>query len=92
MRSVETGELLWHGGVFSEVVERQRLVFTFAWEEPGERGIETLVSIMFAEQAGKTQMVLEQSPFQSAGEQEDHDEGWNSTFDRLHEYLAQEAI
>src|SRR6188472_4024681 len=38
LRSVETGQNLWHGGVFREVVPPERLVFTFAWEEAGERG------------------------------------------------------
>jgi uncharacterized protein YndB with AHSA1/START domain len=31
LRSTETGELLWHGGIFHEVVEQQRLAFTFTW-------------------------------------------------------------
>lgn len=88
LRSTETGDLLWHGGVFREVVAPERLVFTFAWEESGERGIETLVKVNFAERAGKTEMTLQQTPFQSIGERDGHDEGWNSTFDRLAEYLS----
>lgn len=89
LRSVETGAPLWHGGVFREVVEPERLAFTFAWEEPGERGQETLVTVTFAEQQGQTRMVLQQSPFQSATERDGHDEGWNSTFDRLADFLVQ---
>lgn len=88
LQSVETGEALWHGGVFREVVEPELLVYTFAWEEPGERGMETLVTVNFSEQAGKTKMVMVQVPFQSTSERDGHDEGWNSTFDRLSEYLA----
>jgi uncharacterized protein YndB with AHSA1/START domain len=91
LRSVETGELLWHGGVFHEVVEQQRLIFTFTWEQSGERGMETLITITFTDQAGKTRMTLQQSPFQSTAEQDGHDEGWNSTFDRLAEFLEQQA-
>lgn len=91
LRSTETGELLWHGGIFHEVVEQQRLAFSFSWEEEGERGMETLVTITFSDQAGKTQMILRQAPFQSTAEQEGHDEGWNSTFDRLAEFLGKEA-
>lgn len=87
LQSVETGEALWHGGVFREVVEPERLVFTFAWEEPGERGLETVVTITFAEERGKTRMVMHQVPFQSGNERDGHDEGWNSTFDRLQEFL-----
>jgi uncharacterized protein YndB with AHSA1/START domain len=91
LRSTETGELLWHGGEFREVVERQRLAFTFTWEESGERGMETLVTVTFSEKAGKTHMTLQQAPFQSRAEQDGHDEGWNSCFDRLSELLVQEA-
>lgn len=87
LRSVETGEPLWHGGVFREVVAPERLVFSFAWEEPGERGLETQVTVTFTEQQGKTKMVMQQTPFQSLSERDGHDEGWNSTFDRLAEFL-----
>lgn len=87
LRSVESGELLWHGGVFREVVEPELLVFTFSWEEPGERGLETVVTVNFFEADGKTKMVMEQVPFRSIAERDGHDEGWNSTFDRLQEFL-----
>jgi uncharacterized protein YndB with AHSA1/START domain len=83
LRATETGDLLWHGGEFHEVVKHERLVFTFAWEETGERGMETLVTVTFTEHADKTTMVLHQVPFQSGAERDGHDEGWNSTFDRL---------
>ena len=88
LRSVETGELLWHNGVFKEVVPPERLVFTFRWEEEGERGIETVVTLTFAEDDGKTRMTLHQAPFISLAERDGHGEGWNSAFDRLQEMLA----
>jgi uncharacterized protein YndB with AHSA1/START domain len=89
LRSTETGTDLWHGGVFREVVPPERLVFTFAWEEEGERGLETLVTVTFADIGGRTRMTLTQTPFQSDGERDGHDEGWNSTFDRLADRLAE---
>ena len=87
LRSAETGADLWHGGVFREVAEPARLVFTFAWEEEGERGLETLVTVTFAEQARKTVMTFHQTPFQSDSERDGHTYGWTSTFDRLDEFL-----
>lgn len=87
LRSVETGDLLWHGGEFREVVKHERLVFTFAWEETGERGMETLVTVTFTEAQHRTTMTLRQTPFQSSAEQTGHSEGWNSTFDRLANFL-----
>jgi uncharacterized protein YndB with AHSA1/START domain len=89
LRSVETGEKLWHRGVFREVVPPERLVFTFAWEDEGERGIETIVTLTFAEEAGKTRMTLHQAPFLSVAERDGHSEGWNSAFDRLQELVEQ---
>ena len=88
LRSTETGNDLWHRGVFREVVAPERLVFTFAWEEDGERGLETLVTVTFADEGGKTRMTLRQTPFQSDAERDGHQGGWNSTFDRLAEHLA----
>jgi uncharacterized protein YndB with AHSA1/START domain len=87
LRSTETGNDLWVGGVYREIVPPERLVFTFAWEEEGERGLETLVTITFAEQGAKTLMTFRQTPFQSAGELDGHRGGWTSSFDRLGDYL-----
>ena len=85
---VENGEELWLGGVFHELVKFERIVFTFAWEEAGERGLETVVTITLTEEAGKTQMLFHQTPFQSREQRDGHHEGWGSCFDRLAELLA----
>jgi uncharacterized protein YndB with AHSA1/START domain len=84
------GRDLWHGGVYREVVEPERLVFTFAWDtEDGRRGHETLITISFAEEQGKTRMTFRQAVFESVERRDAHEKGWSSTFDRLVEYLAQ---
>jgi uncharacterized protein YndB with AHSA1/START domain len=88
LRSTETGAELWHRGVFHEVVVPERIVFTFAWEEEGERGLETLVTVTFADEDGNTRVTLRQAPFQSGEECEGHEEGWSSTLERLAEHLA----
>lgn len=88
LTSRENGTELWQGGVFREVVVPERIVFTFAWEEEDERGLETLVTVTFAEQDGKTRMTFRQTPFQSVEEREGHRGGWTSSFDRLEEHLA----
>jgi uncharacterized protein YndB with AHSA1/START domain len=88
LTSPTTGKELWQGGVFREVVPPERLAFTFAWEEDGERGLETLVTVTFAEQGGKTRMTFRQAPFRSVGERDGHQGGWSGSFDRLDEHLA----
>ena len=88
LRSTATGADLWHGGVFREVVPPERLVFTFAWDEEGERGIENVVTITFTAQGRKTLMNFRQTPFQSAEERDGHQGGWGSAFDRLDDLFA----
>ena len=88
LHGVEDGRKLWQRGVFQEVQAPQRLAFTFAWDEEGERGLETLITIDFTEQDGKTHMRFRQTPFQSATERDGHQVGWNGSFDRFVDYLA----
>lgn len=87
LHRVEDGRKLWQGGVFQEVKAPERLAFTFSWDEEGERGIETLVTIDFTEQDGKTQMRFRQTPFQSVAERDGHQGGWNGSFNRLEEQI-----
>ncbi len=83
------GKDLWQGGVYREVVKPERLVFTFAWDdENGRPGLETLVTITFAEQQGKTRMTFRQSGFKTVDSRDGYEKGWNSTFDRLDDYVA----
>lgn len=88
LRSVDDGRLLWMNGIIREIVPREKLVFTFQWEEEGERGLETVVTVAFTEEDGSTHMVFRQVPFRSTAEREGHTEGWSSCFDRLQEYAS----
>ena len=73
-------------GVFREIVEPERLVFTHAWES--EYGNETLVTLTLAEHDGKTHMTFRQAPFASIDIRDSHAQGWNESFDMLAEHLA----
>lgn len=92
LRSTQTGKDLWQNGVFREVVAPERIVFTFVWEEDGERAMENLVTVTFADEHGKTRMTLRQAPFYSIGERDGHGEGWNSSFDRLADHLSPKQV
>ena len=79
-------------GVYREIVEPERLVFTFAWEEAdGTPGREMLVTVTFAEHGGKTTMTFHQARFESVADRDGHQDGWSSSFDVLAEYLADVA-
>jgi uncharacterized protein YndB with AHSA1/START domain len=90
MRSPE-GKDYWMHGVYREVAEPERLVFTFAWQEEGERGQETLVTVSFAEEAGKTRMRFRHAGFVSVAERDGHHSGWSECFDRLGAYVLRQA-
>ena len=79
----------WIRGVYREITPPERLVMTHAWEnDDGQPGPETVVTVTFAEQEGKTTMTFHQAFFESAASRDGHMEGWSSSFDRLAEYLA----
>ena len=84
------GQEYWMRGTYREIIEPERIMFTFAWEEEGERGRENLVTITLAEQDGKTRMTFRQAFFESISERDSHNEGWSECFDRLALFLAGE--
>jgi uncharacterized protein YndB with AHSA1/START domain len=80
----------WKQGVYREVVEPERLVFTFAWEDTeGKPGHQTLVTVTFAEHGDKTELTLHQAVFETVEWRNEHRRGWTSTLQRLGEYLAE---
>jgi uncharacterized protein YndB with AHSA1/START domain len=89
IRSAE-GKEYWMRGIYREIVEPERIMFTFSWEEEGERGRENLVTVTFSEQSGKTRMTFRQAFFESISERDSHNEGWTECFDRLAQFLAGE--
>lgn len=88
MRSPE-GVDNWLQGMYTEVVPPERLAFTHTWlRRDGTPGVETLVTITFAELGTKTELTLHQTGFDTIASRDGHNGGWNSTFDRLAEYLT----
>ena len=76
------------GGVYQEVTAPERLVFTFAWENVGEPGPETLVTIELHDREGTTEMVVTQRTFETAEQCEMHRQGWTGSFNCLDATLA----
>ena len=88
IRSPE-GKEHWMQGVYREVVEPERLAMTFAWEdERGQPGHETLVTVTFADEGGKTRLTFRQAVFESVADRDSHRKGWSSFLDRLERYLT----
>jgi uncharacterized protein YndB with AHSA1/START domain len=88
MRSPE-GTLHCRRGVYREIVELERLVFSFAWEDATSGlGQETLVTVTFAEHGRKTLLTLHHAIFETVERCDDHRRGWTSCLERFAEYLA----
>jgi uncharacterized protein YndB with AHSA1/START domain len=101
MRSPE-GQDIWCKGVYREVVEPSRLVSTDSFAdkdgnvvEPSQYGMkdwprEALITVTFAEQAGKTNFTLRHAVGSAPTEARDMCQaGWSESLDRLASYLAQ---
>jgi uncharacterized protein YndB with AHSA1/START domain len=79
----------WMQGIYREIIEPERLVFTFAWEDENSRPKhETLITVTFEEQGNKTLMTFQQAIFESTEERNAHNTGWSECFDRLTSYLT----
>lgn len=91
LRSPETGEALWQGGVYREITPEERLVFTFRWDESHEDGppVDTLVTVVLSDApGGGTLMDFTHEGLKSEQSLTGHKHGWTSTFDRLEAFLA----
>jgi uncharacterized protein YndB with AHSA1/START domain len=89
MRGPE-GDDHWSQGVYREIVESERLVMTRNWADSqgNPTSPETLLTVTFEEHEGKTKLTLHQAVFESVTARDLHRGGWNSSLDRLAEYLA----
>ena len=79
----------WVQGIYREIIEPERLVFTHVWVDgDGKPGHETIVTITLAEQDGKTIMTFHQAVFASIAARDGHRGGWSESLDRLAAYLS----
>lgn len=102
MRSPE-GEDYWSTGVYREIVEPERIVYTDSFSDAegnlvpashygmsGDWPLELLVTVTFEEHEGKTKLTLQHIGI-PAGENRDLAKaGWNESLDKLAEYLEKE--
>lgn len=98
MRSPE-GEDHWGRGVYSEVVENERLVYMDSFADENGNAVpaehygmspdwpaETLVTVTFEDQDGKTKLTLRHA---IPGEDADAQQGWSESLDKLAKLVEQ---
>ncbi|MFZ5721270.1 MAG: SRPBCC family protein [Pseudomonadota bacterium] len=84
--SPETGES-WHGGTFREIERDRRIVFTFKWDSGPAGGVDTVVTVTFAEEHGVTIQTFHQTPFTSVERRDSHVVGWSQLLDNEQAYV-----
>jgi len=72
-------------GVYREVIPDELLVFTYAWENEGRRGFETVCRLELQDLSGgrQTRMVFRQGPFESSSTADGHQVGGREAFEKL---------
>jgi uncharacterized protein YndB with AHSA1/START domain len=80
----------WLVGVYREIVEPERLSYTYAWADAQGKPTrpQTILTLTFEEQGNKTKFTLHQALFESVTARDAHQGGWSSSLERLAEYLA----
>jgi uncharacterized protein YndB with AHSA1/START domain len=102
MRSPD-GKDFWSKGVYREIVAPERLVMTDSFaDESGNTvpasyygmskdfPLELLITVIFEEYDGKTELTLRHSGMPPGADSEGAEQGWNESFDKLARYLETE--
>jgi uncharacterized protein YndB with AHSA1/START domain len=74
-------------GVYRDVVVPERLVFTWPRTARHPEVTDTIVTVTFEDLGGKTRLTLHHGTFETIGQRDDHNEGWNSALDCLEEFV-----
>jgi uncharacterized protein YndB with AHSA1/START domain len=77
----------WQGGVYQEIERDRRIVFSFTWDDGPAGGIETTVTITFAESQAQTIQTFHQTPFTNVERRDSHITGWSGLLDRQQAYV-----
>lgn len=84
LRPADGGDDLWQGGTVREVVEGERLVYTFAWDgDDGRPGTETVVTLVLEDDGDNTRLTFHQVGFATVESRDGHHGGWTEALDAL---------
>jgi len=73
-------------GVYREIVEPEKIVFTFAWDD----GPETLITVTIKPQGSGSKLTFRHEPFADAATRDSHEGGWGECLDRLVAEMARQ--
>jgi uncharacterized protein YndB with AHSA1/START domain len=76
-------------GHYVTIERPDKLIFSWAWEDPdGNRGHESEVELVFRAAGSGTQLQLKHRKIDSTDSRDSHREGWISTFNSLEKFFA----
>ncbi|MEP0336896.1 MAG: SRPBCC domain-containing protein [Alphaproteobacteria bacterium] len=75
-------------GVYREISQPDRLIFTWSWEAGGFKGSDTLVTVALTEQDGGTELTLRHEAFIDGEARDLHGQGWGMCLDKIAGLLA----
>ena len=79
-------------GEYLEMVEPERLVFSFSWlQDDGNPGQRMLITLDFEDLGDETRMRFFQQSFIDTEARDQHNEGWTGSFTKLARLLETEA-
>jgi len=81
----------WMGGAYRKIERDRRITFTFVWDDGPAGGVETLVTVTFAEAQGQTIQTFHQTPFTDVERRDSHITGWSGLLDRQQAYVEAKA-
>ena len=81
----------WQHGVYREIDRDRRIVFTFVWEQGPAPGVETTVTITFAEAHDQTIQTFHQTSLATRERRDSHVTGWSGLLDRQQAYVEGQA-
>lgn len=70
-------------GRFLEVIEPEKLVFTWRWESWRDSHADSIVTVELRDVGGKTELTLTHEKLPDANSAKEHTEGWNGCLDTL---------
>ncbi len=82
MKKLPDGEPFYAAGTYKTVEPPKRLVFSWSWEDPGERVRDTVVTIDFLDRGESTEVVLTHELLPDE-RRETHTQGWTAILAKL---------
>jgi len=82
------GQRYYVGGAYEEIVENEKLVFTWAWTHDGVRGHESRITLRFADDGQGARLSIVHENLESDESAENHNGGWTSSLDCLEALLT----